>query len=119
MALIFLEERLIFTERVSPLCVPDTPFKHPGNGISILVQGWGEDINGEVGMQVSEATVTVRSSKECDYRFSRAGPSVIDAVRAFLPKLTDSTLICADSSLDSQAGACLGDSGGPAFIRSV
>ena len=118
-ALIFLEEKFIFTERITPLCVPDKPFKHPGIGRSILVQGWGEDVNGEVGMQVSEASVTVRSSKECDYRFSRAGPSVIDTVRAFLPKLTNSTLICADSSLDSQAGACDGDSGGPAFIRSV
>ena len=119
LALLFLEEVLIFTGRISPLCLPEKPFKHPGVGRTVSVQGWGEDINGVIGMQVSEATVTVRSQKECDYRFSRAGPSVIDSVKAFLPKLTNSTLICADSSLDSQAGACHGDSGGPAFIRSV
>ena len=118
-ALLFLEEELTFTERILPLCVPNKPFKHPGIGRSILVQGWGEDVNGEVGKQISEAAVTVRSSKECDYRFSKAGPSVIDTVRDKLPKLTNSTLICADSSLDSQAGACDGDSGGPAFIRSL
>lgn len=118
MALIFLEEKLIFTGRISSLCFPKKPFKHPGIGRTVTVQGWGENINGDIGMQVSEATVTVRSKKECDYRFSRAGPSIIDSVRAFLPRLTNSTLICADSSVDSQTGACHGDSGGPAFIRS-
>ena len=116
-ALIFLEEKLIFTGRISSLCFPKKPFKHPGIGRTVTVQGWGENINGDIGMQVSEATVTVRSKKECDYRFSRAGPSIIDSVRTFLPRLTNSTLICADSSVDSQAGACNGDSGGPAFIR--
>ena len=119
LALLFLEEKLIFTGRISPLCLPEKPFKHPGVGRTVSVQGWGENSNGDIGREVSEATVTVRSPQECDYRFSSAGPSVIDSVRAFLPRLTDSTLICADSSLDSQAGACHGDSGGPAFIRSV
>ena len=117
-ALIFLEEKLIFTHRISSLCFPEKPYEHPGIGRAVTVQGWGE--NGrDIGMQVSETTIIVRSKIECDYRFSRAGPSVIDSVRAFLPRLTNSTLICADSSVDSQAGACHGDSEGPAFIRSV
>ena len=54
---------------------------------------------------------------ECDYRFSRTGPENKDAVGTFLPKLTSNGLFCADSSLDSQAGTCNGDSGGPAVVR--
>ena len=48
-------------------------------------------------------TTRVFLKKVSNYRF------VIDTVivyEYFLPKLTNSTLICADSSLDSQAGAC-------------
>ena len=116
-ALAFLTQELSFNDRVSPLCLPEGPYTHPGDGVSVLVQGWGEDVNGNVGMEVSEARVSVRSKDECDYRFSQADPESSEAVRAFLPKLTSSELICADSTLDSQAGACVGDSGGPAFIR--
>ena len=70
-------------------------------------------------MHVTEASVTVRSRAECDHRFSRAGPLVIDNVRSKLPENKKSlSTICADSTLDPQAGSCNGDSGGPAFTRS-
>ena len=82
-------------------------------------QGWGEDINGRTGSQVSQAIVSVRSTDECDHRYDSAGPSSIEGVRAFLPKLTNSVLICADAALDAQVGVCNGDSGGPAFYRSA
>ena len=117
LALIILEEKLMFNGRVSSLCLPERPFAHPGDGVTLLVQGWGEDINGNAGQQISEATVSSRSNQECDYRISLAGPSSIDEVETFLPNLTNSVLICADATLDSQIGACSGDSGGPAFYR--
>ena len=117
LALIRFQDEFIFNGKVTSLCLPDEPSSHPGEGVTILVQGWGEDVNGLVGKQISEATVSVRSSDECDSRYSSAGPSSIEEVRSFLPRLTDNILICADSTLDSQVGACHGDSGGPALIR--
>ena len=117
MALLVLEKELTFNRRVSSLCLPERAYTHPGEGVTILVQGWGEDINGRSGSQVSEASVSVRSSDECDHRYDSAGPSNIEEVRAFLPKLTNSVLICADAALDEQQGVCNGDSGGPAFYR--
>ena len=119
LVLVRLQDELIFNGKVTSLCLPDRPYTHPGDGVTILVQGWGEDVNGVIGKQVSEATVSVRSSEECDSRYSSAGPSSIEEVRTFLPRLTDDILICADSTLDSQVGACHGDSGGPALIRST
>ena len=117
LVLVSLQDELIFNGKVTSLCLPDQPYTHPGDGVTILVQGWGEDVNGIIGKQVSEATVSVRSSEECDSRYSSAGPSSVEEVRTFLPRLTDDILICADSTLDSQVGACHGDSGGPALIR--
>ena len=118
-AVLILENELTFNERVSSLCLPERPYTHPGEGVTILVQGWGEDINGRSGSQVSETSVSVRSSQECDHRYASAGPSAIEEVRAFLPNLTNSVIICADAALDTQVGVCNGDSGGPAFYRST
>ena len=68
---------------------------------------------------MTEAVVTVRSRGECDHRFSTAGPRAIDNVRSKLPESKKSlSTICADSTLDPQAGSCNGDSGGPAYTRS-
>ena len=112
-ALLVLEKELTFSERVSSLCLPERPSTHPGIGETILVQGWEDDkdING---LKVSEAPVTVRSRQECDIRYNSAG---LAEVRAFIPKLTNSVLLCADAALDAQQGVCYGDSGGPAFYR--
>ena len=117
LALLVLEKELTFNARVSSLCLPERPYTHPGDGKSIQVQGWGVDINGRSGSQVSEASVTVRSSDECDHRYEFAGPSIIETVRFHMPNLTNSVMICADAALDTQQGVCEGDSGGPAFYR--
>ena len=116
-ALLVLEKELTFSKRVYSLCLPETPYTHPGDGVTILVHGWGEDINGRTGSQVSEAIVSVRSSEECDHRYELAGPSSKEEVRFHMPKLTNSVLLCADAALDAQQGVCYGDSGGPAFYR--
>ena len=68
-------------------------------------------------MEVSEARVSVRSKDECDHLLSQARPEIVDSVAATIPRLTSSELFCADSTLDDQAGSCLGDIGGPAFRR--
>ena len=63
--------------------------------------------DGRAGIKVTEAIVTVRSRAECDHRFSKAGPRVIDTVRSKLPQNQKSlSTICADSTLDLQAGSC-------------
>ena len=116
-ALLILEKELTFNARVSSLCLPERPYTHPGDGKSIQVQGWGVDVNGRSGSQVSEASVTVRASDECDHRYEFAGPSLIETVRFHMPNLTNLVMICADAPLDTQQGVCEGDSGGPAFYR--
>ena len=72
----------------------------------MLVQGWGGDIFGDNGLELTQVKVNTRSKGECDHRFSQPGPKDEVAVQKFLPKLTSSELFCADSSLDSQAGTC-------------
>ena len=106
LALVFVTEPLNFNGKVSSLCLPKKPYPHPGDGLGVLVQGWGGDQFGENGMELTQVKVNVRSKGECDYRFSQTGPENKDAVQKFLPTLTSSELFCADSSLDSQAGTC-------------
>ena len=36
-----LNEKLIFNEKVSALCLPEEPYDHPGDGRNIIIQGWG------------------------------------------------------------------------------
>ena len=116
-ALVKLKEDLIFNGKVSALCLPDEPSNYPVDGIAMVVQGWGEDINGDAGKEVTEARISVRSKQECDHKLSTAGPDFFYSVRKFLPRFTSTSTICADSTLYGQVGTCRGDSGGPAFIR--
>ena len=41
-AIITVDEGFKFSSRISPICLPDTSSIHPGNGISISAQGWGQ-----------------------------------------------------------------------------
>ena len=61
LALVFLTEELNFNARVSDLCLPSEPSPHPGDGVGVLVQGWGEDFLGDSGMKVTETKVNMRS----------------------------------------------------------
>ena len=63
LALVFVAEELIFNGRVSPLCLPSEPYNHPGDGVGVIVQGWGEDLVGNSGMKVTEVKVNVRSKE--------------------------------------------------------
>ena len=51
LALVFVTEELNFNGRVSPLCLPREPYSHPGEGVGVLVQGWGENLLGDGGVQ--------------------------------------------------------------------
>ena len=61
LALIFVTEELNFNARVSALCLPSESSSHPGDGVGVLVQGWGEDFLGDSGMKVTETKVNIRS----------------------------------------------------------
>ena len=61
LALVFLTEELNFNGRVSSLCLPSEPSPHPGDGVGVLVQGWGEDFLGNSGKKVTETKVDIRS----------------------------------------------------------
>ena len=117
-ALVFLEEELTFSSRISPICLPQTIMTHPGEGASISVQGWGKEEESSFGKRVSQANVGIRSKAECDYKFRNAGsPSPRDRVTLYMPQLTEDILFCADGNLNTEIGTYKGDSGGPAIQK--
>ena len=116
-ALILLEEDLIFSSRISPICLPEIAQSHPGARTAISVQGWGKDVGGSFGKKVTEANVAIRSKSECDFKFRNAGFHLNDSVNTYMPQLSDDTIFCADATISSQMGTCVGDSGGPALQK--
>ena len=116
-ALIKLEDKLFFSSRISPICLPEIAQSHPGARTAISVQGWGKDVGGSFGKKVSEANVAIRSKSECDFKFRHAGFHLNDTVYALMPHLSDDTTFCADATISSQMGTCVGDSGGPALQK--
>ena len=116
-AIIILEEELIFSSRISAICLPQATMTHPGQ-LPISVQGWGKDEEGSFGKRVSQANVGIRSKAECDYKFRNSGsPSPRDRVTRLMPQLTEDILFCADGNLNTEIGTCNGDSGGPAVQK--
>ena len=61
LALVFVTEELNFNARVSALCLPSESSSHPGDGMGVLVQGWGEDLLGDSGLKVTQSKVNIRS----------------------------------------------------------
>ena len=108
-----------FSSRISPICLPESSSRHPGNGLGITVQGWGVSDTGN-GKEVSEVTVSIRSRFECDDRIGMFGKSTSDGsenVAEWMPRLTTDILFCADATTNDKTGVCRGDSGGPAIFR--
>ena len=112
LALVFLEEDLILSSKISAISLPQTTMTHPGAGASMSIQGWGKDEEGISGKRVSVANVGIRSKAECDYKLSNAG-SYQSRVDILMPQLSKDILFCADASINTQIGTCTGDSGGP------
>ena len=59
-AIITVDEGFKFTSRISPICLPDTSSIHPGNGISISAQGWGQTDRANK-KELSQVSVAIRS----------------------------------------------------------
>ena len=118
-AIIKINGEFTFDSRISPICLPETSSRHPGNGLTITVQGWGQSGKGK-GKEVSQVNVGIRSRRECDDRIERFGKSSSDAsgnVKKWMARLTTDVLFCADATLNDKTGVCIGDSGGPAIFR--
>lgn len=118
-SLITMDIELKFDSRKSPICLPITPFLHPGNGRGISVQGWGKTERGR-GKEVSQVNVNVRTMLECDSKikiFGESEESGQSKIDRWIPQLTTNVLFCADANLNQKTGVCFGDSGGPAIVR--
>ena len=63
LALVLVTEEFNFNSKVTPLCLPNEPEIHPGDGVGILVQGWGEDWKGQGGREVTQVKVNIRSKE--------------------------------------------------------
>ena len=118
-SLITMDIELKFDSRKSPICLPITPFLHPGKGRGISVQGWGKTERGR-GKEVSQVNVNVRTMLECDSKikiFGESEESGQSKIDRWIPRLTTNVLFCADANLNHKTGVCFGDSGGPAIVR--
>ena len=108
-----------FSSRISPICLPESSSRHPGNGLGITVQGWGVSDKGK-GKEASQVSVSIRPKSECDARIETFGKSSSPQsgnVEKLIPKLFTDVLFCADANLNDKRGVCFGDSGGPAIFR--
>ena len=118
-AVIILDEDLIFSQHISPICLPQSVSSYAGaNNNFITVQGWGKDDEGESGQSASEVSLGIKSVGECTYRFNNPGAIYRNQVNAYMPELIkDNILFCAESDLNSDLGTCHADSGGPAIQK--
>ena len=124
-ALIVVEGEIEFSARISSICLPQTTSDHPGEDLSITVQGWGQDPDGNSAKKVSETSYGARSRDRCDYKFSNAekiiqgnaGKIYQGKVNTLMPQLSENILFCADSDLSTETGVCRGDSGGAAIRK--
>ena len=105
MAVITLEEELTFSDRISPICLPQTASEHPGK-VPISVQGWGKDADGSFGKKVSEVNLGIRRRNECDHKFKNAsfdhGDAIGRKVQKLMPELSQNVLFCARANTNSQ-----------------
>ncbi|ODN00707.1 Venom serine protease Bi-VSP [Orchesella cincta] len=108
-ALVELESRITFSEKVFPICLTPqvgVPFANK----SAIVAGWGRTstaiIDSYTTMQ-RQAVISVFSKKECQARYKN-----VTAIP--LKDITDSKL-CASGSTNNR-GSCQGDSGSPLFL---
>ena len=116
-ALIILHEELIFSSKISPICLPQKTLIHPGENTYTSVQGWGEEVGGSHGKVASEVNVGIRSKDECDHKFKNSGYQYSERIKSSMPQYTEEILFCANANLYRQSGTCYGDSGGPAIHR--
>ena len=118
-ALIILDEELIFSQHISPICLPQSVSSYAGENNNFLIaQGWGKDDEGETGQSASEVSLGIKSIGECTYRFNNPGAIYRNQVNAYMPELIkDNILFCAESDLNSDLGTCHADSGGPAIQK--
>lgn len=97
MALLELEEPLVFTDNIKPieLATEEVP-----SGADVIISGWGRlYTGGPIPHRLQWNTLTALSNEEC-----RAVSSTYEFI--------DNTIICLAHAQDN--GACNGDSGGPA-----
>ena len=115
-AVIILDEDLIFSQYISPICLPLSASSHPSAGF-LTVQGWGKDDEGKSGQSASEVSLGIRSVGECTHKFNDSGPYKERVNRAMPELIKENIIFCAESDLNSFLGTCKGDSGGPAIQK--
>ena len=121
-ALIFLKTCLTFSSFIRPICLPSESLPTPASYDydSVSTQGWGETNESDGGQSLTQIDVTVRPREECNYKYQniKNGTARFLAIEFALPKLfNDTSLFCADHTINVNTGTCHGDSGGPSFRR--
>ena len=84
------------------------------NRYTATVQGWGEDNDGNVGIDLTQVDLTIRKRSICNKKYQNISPA---RIRYWFPNLTISSMFCAETNIQSNAGTCYGDSGGPTIIK--
>ena len=84
------------------------------NRYTVTVQGWGKDDDGITGIDLTQVDLTIRKRSICNKKYQNVSPAKINF---WFPNLTISSMFCAETNLQSNAGTCYGDSGGPSIIK--
>ena len=102
LALLELKEPIFFTKTVRPLCLPGKRETLPIPGTECVVSGWGRvQAKGSNSDVLRKVSVPLVSWDDCKLQYD------------YLPD----DAICAGSSSEGSADACLSDSGGPLACR--
>ncbi|XP_064116269.1 transmembrane protease serine 11F-like [Macrobrachium nipponense] len=101
LAVLKLTEKVEYTDRIRPICLPTTDINVEDQ--LAIVSGWGRNEVAKLQSQLHYVQATVIKNSVCDQRWNSNG-----AARGFIV----SSMMCMDSS---SGDSCNGDSGGPSI----
>ena len=84
------------------------------NRYTVTVQGWGEDDDGNTGIDLTQVDLTVRKKSICNAEYENLTQSF---KYRYMPNLSIDAMFCTDGNVNVNAGTCYGDSGGPTIIK--
>jgi len=123
-ALIYLRSCLTFSSSIQPICLPSESLPTPASYDyrSVTTQGWGGNNDKAGGQYLTQIDVTVRPKDECNFKYESINQKTqrqqYFSIKFALPQLFNNTsLFCADHTINVGTGTCHGDSGGPSFKR--
>ncbi|KAK7070345.1 Tryptase gamma [Halocaridina rubra] len=102
-AILKLTQKVTFTDRIRPICLPNSEFDLKEE--EVIVTGWGKNEASKLQSKLHLLTAKVVSTHQCDRRWSTQGAS-----KGFIVN----SMMCMDAT---NGDSCNGDSGGPSVYE--